>query len=73
MKSSCGRYIIIYNGEVYSTEVLQKMLQGSDRKLSGSSDTEVILECMAEFGVKAVLPKLIGMFAFGFYDLKKIL
>ena len=71
MKSSCGRYIIIYNGEVYSTEVLQKMLQGTDRKLSGSSDTEVILECMAEFGVKAVLPKLIGMFAFGFYDLKK--
>jgi asparagine synthase (glutamine-hydrolysing) len=70
MMSSCERYMMVYNGEVYSEPELKDMLAGTGRCVKGHSDTELMLECMAEFGVRAVLPKLIGMFAFGLYDIK---
>lgn len=70
MLSSCKRYVIVYNGEVYSVPELAEMLAPTGRSLKGHSDTEAILECMAAFGVEAVLPKLIGMFAIAFYDIE---
>lgn len=70
MLSSCERYVLVYNGEVYSVPELTKMLAPTGRNLKGHSDTEAMLECMAAFGVDAVLPHLIGMFAFALFDLK---
>jgi asparagine synthase (glutamine-hydrolysing) len=70
MLSSCERYVLVYNGEVYSVPELTKMLAPTGRSLKGHSDTEAMLECMAAFGVEAVLPHLIGMFAFALFDLK---
>jgi asparagine synthase (glutamine-hydrolysing) len=70
MLSSCERYMLVYNGEVYSVPELKKMLAPTGRALKGHSDTEAILECMAAFGVEAVLPHLIGMFAIALFDLK---
>ena len=68
MTSSCGRYVIVYNGEIYSHLELARDLEASGRPLNGSSDTVVMLEACAEWGVEAVLPRLIGMFAFALFD-----
>jgi asparagine synthase (glutamine-hydrolysing) len=68
MTSSCGRYVIVYNGEVYSHNELAADLKATNRGLKGHSDTEIILEACAQWGVARVLPRLIGMFALALYD-----
>lgn len=65
-KSSDGRYILTFNGEIYNYKALQeKYLDGMF--LRSTSDTEVLLEVLIKMGPK-VLPELRGMFAFCFYD-----
>lgn len=71
MVSSCGRYVIIYNGEVYSHQEIGRDLENAGRSLRGSSDTEVILEACAEWGVEPTVQRLIGMFAFALFDRKE--
>lgn len=68
MVSSCQRYVIAYNGEVYSHQEIAADLLKAGRTLRGSSDTEVILEACAEWGVEPTVRRLIGMFAFALYD-----
>jgi len=68
MVSSCGRYVIVYNGEVYSHKEISLDLEKCGRRLRGSSDTEVILEACAEWGVEPTVKRLIGMFAFALFD-----
>lgn len=68
MTSSCGRYVIVYNGEVYSHTEIACDLERTSRKLKGSSDTEIILEACAEWGVDKVLPRLNGMFGLALFD-----
>ena len=65
MSSSCGRYIIVYNGEVYNYKELSKKLTNHPWKTHG--DTEVILELFAKFGTDS-FTWLNGMFAFAIYD-----
>ena len=71
MISSCKRYVIIYNGEVYDTRNLENELTNASINLKSSSDTEVLLEYIANFGLKNTLEKINGMFAFALYDIKK--
>ncbi len=66
MVSHNGRYVIVYNGEVYNAEDLRAHLDGVDWR--GHSDTEVILEACARWGLTVTLEKLIGMFAFALWD-----
>jgi asparagine synthase (glutamine-hydrolysing) len=68
MVSACGRYVITYNGEIYSHLEIARDLEAAGCRLRGTSDTEIILEAFARWGVDAVLPRLIGMFAFALYD-----
>jgi len=68
MISSCGQFIIVYNGEVYNTDELKKDLVDSGIRFRGHSDTEVILELCAKIGVAATAKKLIGMFAFALWN-----
>ena len=68
MISSCGRYVIVYNGEIYSHQEISKDLVKSGRRLRGTSDTEVILEACAVWGVEQTVRQLIGMFAFAIFD-----
>ncbi|HBR68346.1 MAG TPA: asparagine synthase (glutamine-hydrolyzing) [Rhodospirillaceae bacterium] len=68
MVSGDGRFTIIYNGEVYALEALREALLASGYVFRGHSDTEVILEYCARWGVERCLPKLEGMFAFALWD-----
>ena len=68
MISSCGRFVISYNGEVYNAPELRSELAASGRRFKGHSDTEVIVEGCAAWGIKATLERLIGMFTFAAWD-----
>jgi asparagine synthase (glutamine-hydrolysing) len=67
MTSRCGRYVLVFNGEVYNyREVAEKF----NLSLVTQSDTEVILELFAKMG-KACVAEFNGMFAFAIYDKEK--
>jgi len=70
MTSSCGRYVITYNGEIYSSDELKPELETRGHRFKGHSDTEVIIEAIAEWGLRATVERLIGMFAFAVWDRK---
>ena len=68
MHSHCGRYVIVYNGECYNFSELRNQLIAVGCVFRGGSDTEVIVESCARYGVKKTLEHLNGMFAFAVYD-----
>jgi asparagine synthase (glutamine-hydrolysing) len=68
MVSDDGRYILIYNGELYNFRELREELKKLGRKIESSGDTEVLLEALSFWGIEAI-KRFNGMFAFAFYDL----
>ena len=66
MSSSCGRYEIVYNGEIYNAVELSDQYLNSCN-LQTTSDTEVVLEMFKLFGVE-VFSKLSGMYALVILD-----
>lgn len=71
MLSHDGRYVLVFNGEIYNYQSLKKQL---DYPYRTGTDTEVILAAYEKWG-EACLEHLNGMFAFALYDRqeKKIL
>ena len=67
MLAQDGRYVIVYNGEVYNFRELRHELQQDGVRFHSTSDTEVVLYALARWGIKA-LSRFNGMFALGFYD-----
>jgi len=67
MVSHCGRYIIVFNGEIYNFLELKQALEKSGTTFTSKTDTEVLLELFAQEGA-ACLKKLNGMFAFAIWD-----
>ncbi len=65
MVSRDGRWVLVYNGEIYNAPEIARDLRGP---LRGHCDTEVLLEACARWGVEATLPRLAGMFAFALWD-----
>jgi len=65
MYSADGRFVMVYNGELYNYMQLRNKLPGFDWKTSG--DSEVILELFAHYGTKS-FAWLNGMFAIAIYD-----
>lgn len=68
MVSANGRFVLVYNGEVYNHQETRKELEALGVVFRGTSDTEVILEACAAWSVERTLPKLNGMFAFAVWD-----
>ena len=68
MISSCGRFVISYNGEVYNAPELRSELAALGRRFKGHSDTEVIVEGCAAWGIEATVERLNGMFTFAAWD-----
>lgn len=64
MRSNCGRYLIIFNGEIYNHLSLRL---GLNHNFITKSDTETILVGYLKYG-KDFIKKLEGMFAFVIYD-----
>jgi asparagine synthase (glutamine-hydrolysing) len=62
-----GRYVIVYNGEVYNYLELKQELQQSGYRFTSHSDTEVVLAAYVRYG-KDMLEKIRGMFAFVIWD-----
>ncbi len=72
--SHSGRYVIIYNGEIYNHNSLRKELSKTSQKnykWSSNSDTETLLACIEEWGLQLSLNKFVGMFAFALWDKRK--
>ena len=67
MLSACGRYRIVFNGEIYNFRSLRDNLKNQGVVFRTTSDTEVILEGFARAGLD-LLPQLQGMFAFVIWD-----
>jgi asparagine synthase (glutamine-hydrolysing) len=68
MVSSDGRLVITYNGEIYNHHEIRAELVAKGHSFRGHSDTEVVLEACAAWGVTATLARLNGMFAFAIWD-----
>src|SRR5690606_22377197 len=68
MASSDGRWQLAYNGEVYNHAELRTELAALGVAFRGHSDTEVLLEAIARWGVDAALARANGMFAFAAWD-----
>lgn len=66
MVSVSGRYVMVFNGEIYNhLELRQKLV---DFKWRGHSDTETLLAGFEVWGIEATLKKTVGMFAIALWD-----
>jgi asparagine synthase (glutamine-hydrolysing) len=77
MVCSSGRYVIIYNGEIYNhldlrAELAKVVADGtSSGGWHGHSDTETLLAGFSVWGIKETVKRCIGMFAFAVWDRKE--
>ncbi len=65
-----GRYVLLYNGEIYNYIELGKELENAGSVFRSRCDTEVLLHAYARWG-SGCLTRLVGMFAFAVVDTKK--
>lgn len=72
MVSYCGRYVLVFNGEVYNHLSLRSLLEENLKGFSwrGHSDTETLIECFAAWGVEKTIGMAVGMFSFALWDTK---
>ena len=70
MISPCGRFVLVYNGEIYNHIELRQELEeeGGHFEWQGHSDTETLLAALRHWGVEKALTRLNGMFSFALWD-----
>lgn len=66
MHSACGRYVMVFNGEIYNHLDLRADLAGANWR--GHSDTETLLAGIAHWGLHETLRRAAGMFALAVWD-----
>ncbi len=69
--SFSGRYMVVYNGEIYNHLDLRKELEIAGHNFKGRSDTETLLTAIEHWGLNLTLQKIEGMFAFVLWDRKE--
>lgn len=67
MTSPCGRYSMVFNGEIYNYVELRHQLVQSGIRFQSDGDTEVVLQALIKWGNDA-FRRLRGMFALVFVD-----
>jgi asparagine synthase (glutamine-hydrolysing) len=70
MRSASGRYIIVFNGEIYNHRTLRAALEGAGQapRWRGRSDTETLLAAIEAWGLAVALQRSHGMFALALWD-----
>jgi asparagine synthase (glutamine-hydrolysing) len=69
MHSACKRYVMVFNGEIYNYQEIRRKLDAEAASAwRGHSDTEVLLEAIARWGLKQALKLCVGMFALALWD-----
>ncbi|OWW18564.1 asparagine synthase (glutamine-hydrolyzing) [Noviherbaspirillum denitrificans] len=70
MHSSSGRYVIVFNGEIYNHLSLRERMESEGRAPDwrGHADTETLLAGFDAWGIQSTVEQAIGMFAFAVWD-----
>ena len=67
MVTDCGRYALVFNGEIYNFRALRVELERAGVRFKSTGDSEVVLQALVAWGVDA-LSRFNGIFALAFYD-----
>lgn len=68
MISRSGRYVLVFNGEIYNHQEIRDELGEAPEAWRGTSDTESLLAAIEAWGVRKALRRCVGMFAFALWD-----
>jgi asparagine synthase (glutamine-hydrolysing) len=70
MISSDGRFVLIFNGEIYNHRALRREFEEAhgQHDWRGTSDTETFTEGIAHWGLQETLQRSVGMYAFALWD-----
>jgi asparagine synthase (glutamine-hydrolysing) len=71
MVSHDGRWVIVYNGEVYNHDELRRDLSAHGGQFRGTSDTETLVEGISRWGVEQTVRRCRGIFALAVYDTRE--
>jgi asparagine synthase (glutamine-hydrolysing) len=66
MSSACGRFHMVYNGEIYNHGELRQRLGTAGWR--GHSDSETLLAALSAWGLERTLKACVGMFALAVFD-----
>lgn len=75
MHSADGRFVICFNGEIYNHAEIREQLERAglapEAGWRGHSDTEILVQAVAAWGIETAISKSVGMFALAIWDRKE--